>query len=358
VAAPDGAGVLTHTAKIQNSKFKLQNANFGVCTIRGEGRGGFHPVCSYRAVFAFCILRFALTTDRYSSIVSVLYRVLILNLSVAFAKIVLGYLTGAVSVLSDGFHSLTDSASNVVALVGVSVARRPPDENHPYGHRKYETIASVGILLFLIIVLLEVVANAVDRLVTGAVPRVFPEGIGVMAITLVVNLLVMNYELREGRRLNSEVLLADAKHTRSDVMTSITVIAALIAVWFGYPLLDPLAALFVAVFIGHACWEIAHGASGILSDQIVIAEDEVRAVVQTVPEVIGCHHIRTRGTADHVFVDLHIWLNAETRLDDAHATSHVVKDKLMARYPQIADVVIHIEPPPVAGGAQTTPGTP
>ena len=287
-----------------------------------------------------------LLTDRYTSVVRVLYRVLILNLIVAVAKIALGYSTGAVSVISDGFHSLTDSASNVVGLIGVSIARRPPDENHPYGHRKYETIASVGILLFLIIVLLEVVSAAIDRLRTGAAPTVLPQGIGVMAVTLIVNVLVMNYEARRGRELKSEVLLADAKHTRSDVLTSATVIAALIGVSLGYPLLDPLAALFVAGFIGHACWEIAQGASRILSDEIVIAEDEVRAVVQTVPSVVGCHQIRTRGSADHVFVDMHIWLDGEMRLDAAHAASHVVKDKLMARYPQIVDVVIHIEPPP------------
>ena len=92
-------------------------------------------------------------TDRYSAVVRVLYRVLVLNLAVAVIKIALGYATGAVSILSDGFHSLTDASSNVVALVGVSVSRRPPDENHPYGHRKYETMASLGILVFLVIVL-------------------------------------------------------------------------------------------------------------------------------------------------------------------------------------------------------------
>jgi cation diffusion facilitator family transporter len=161
-----------------------------------------------------------------------------------------------------------------------------------------------------------------------------------------VNIAVLNYEMRRGRELNSEVLLADAKHTRSDVLTSATVIAALIGVALGYPLLDPLAALLVAGFIGHACWEIAQGASRILSDQIVIDEDDVRAVVRSVPQVIGCHQIRTRGAADHVFVDMHIWLDGGMRLEDAHTASHVVKDKLMARYPQIADVVIHIEPPP------------
>ena len=285
-------------------------------------------------------------TDRYSEVVRVLYRVLVLNLAVAFAKIALGYLTGAVSVLSDGFHSLTDGAANVVALVGVSVARRPPDQDHPYGHRKYETMASLGILVFLLFVLLEVVTAAFDRFRSGAAPKVFPEGIGVMAVTLAVNLIVVRYELRQGRALGSEVLLADAKHTRSDVLTSGAVIVALVGVWFGYPLLDPLAALLVAAFIGHACWEIAQDASRILADQIVIAEEDVRRVVESVPDILGCHQIRTRGSADHVFLDLHIWLRGDTPLESAHTTSHVVKDRLMARFPQIADVVIHIEPPP------------
>jgi cation diffusion facilitator family transporter len=287
-----------------------------------------------------------LTTDRYAAVVTVLYRVLVLNLAVAVAKIALGYVTGAVSILTDGFHSLTDSASNVVALVGVSIARRPPDENHPYGHRKYETMASVAILVFLVAVLVQVLTAAADRLINGGTPRVFPKGIGVMVATLIVNIVVVGYEQREGRRLGSEVLRADARHTRSDVLTSVAVLGALLGVWGGYPLLDPLAALLVAGFIGHACWQIFKEASRILSDEIVIAEEDVREVVRSVPEVLGCEKIRTRGSVDYAFMDLHIWLDRHTELQDAHATSHVVKDLLMGRFPQLADVIIHIEPPP------------
>ena len=283
---------------------------------------------------------------RYDEVVRVLYRVLFANLAVAVAKIALGYTTGAVSILSDGFHSLTDSASNAVALIGVSIARRPPDAEHPYGHRKYETMASVGILVFLVIVLVQVLSAAADRFLNGGTPRVFPEGIGLMTITLIVNLFVVSYEARAGTRLHSEVLRADAKHTRSDVLTTGAVLGALVGVWLGYPILDPLAAVLVAGFIGHACWSIAQEASRILGDQIVIAEAQVREVVQSVPDVLGCEKIRTRGSADYVFLDLHLWLDGKRPLDDAHATSHVVKDLLMARFPQLADVVIHIEPPP------------
>ena len=286
-------------------------------------------------------------SDRYTEIAQILTRVLVVNLAVAAAKIALGYYTGAVSIVSDGFHSLTDSASNVVALVGVSVARRPPDANHPYGHRKYETMASIGILVFLIIVLVEVLSAATDRFLNGGTPRVFPEGIAIMAITLAINVFVVSYELAAARRLRSEVLRADAKHTRSDVLTSGAVLGALVGVWMGYPILDPLAAVLVAVFIGHACWEIAQEASRVLGDEIVIAEGEVREVLRTVPEVLGCEKIRTRGSADYVFLDLHLWLAPETPLQDAHARSHEAKDRLMARFPHLVDVVIHIEPPPI-----------
>ena len=289
-------------------------------------------------------------TDRYTSVVRVLNGILVLNLLVAGAKILLGVATGAVSVLSDGFHSLTDSASNIVALIGVSVARRPPDHNHPYGHRKYETMASVGILLFLLLVLVQVVRAAVARLQDGSVPQVPAVGFGIMVATLAVNIFVVWFEGREGRRLNSEVLRADARHTRSDVLTTCAVILALVGVRLGDPLADPVAALLVAGFILHACWQIAQEASRILSDEVVFAEDDVRDVVESVAGVLGCEKIRTRGAVDHVFMDLHVWVDGSTPLSHAHDISHVVKDNLLGRFPQLADVVIHIEPPPIDGG--------
>ena len=284
--------------------------------------------------------------NRYSAVSRVLVRVLVLNLGVAFAKIALGVSTGAVSVLSDGFHSLTDGASNVVALVGVRIARQPPDTDHPYGHRKFETMASVGILLFLLLVLVQVLWSAFERVRSPSAPDVDTLSFAVMGATLLVHIAVVSYERRAGHRLASEVLLADAHHTQSDLFTSLTVIAALIGVRMGMPLLDPAAAVVVAGFIAYASWEIFQETSRILADRIMIAEDDIRNVVGEVPEVLGCHHIRSRGAADHVFLDLHIWMDPSMRLDEAHEISHVVKDRIMARYPQVKDAVIHIEPPP------------
>jgi cation diffusion facilitator family transporter len=283
---------------------------------------------------------------RASEVSTVLYRVLFLNLAVAAAKIILGLATGAVSILSDGFHSLTDTASNVVAIIGVRIAGAPPDEEHPYGHRKFETMASVGILLFLLLVLIEVLTAAWERLQSGGQPEINTLTFVVMAAAFAVNVFVVLYERAAASRLQSEALLADAHHTFSDLMTSATVVIALIGVQYGYVWLDPAAAIVVAGFIGYACWEIFHATSGILADRIVIPEDDIRAVVATVPEVLGSHHIRTRGSADFVFLDLHVWMDASLTLERAHALSHEVKDRLMHRFPQIKDAIIHIEPPP------------
>ena len=234
-------------------------------------------------------------SERFGAVAGVLLKVLVLNLGVAAAKLVLGFTSGAVSVVSDGVHSLTDGLSNVAALVGVGVARRPPDRNHPYGHRKYETIAAAAIGGFLLIVTMEILETAWGRFRAGSAPTVTPLAFAVMIAAIGINLLVTRYERRAGQRLQSEVLLADAMHTQSDVWTSLTVIVALAASWLGYPALDPIAALVVVGFIGHAAWQILRSTSDVLSDHIVIPEAEVRRVVLSVPSVMGCQEIRTRG---------------------------------------------------------------
>ena len=284
---------------------------------------------------------------RYGAIARVLGRVLVLNLGVALAKIGFGYASGAVSVLSDGFHSLIDASSNVVGLIGIRAASQPPDADHPYGHRKFETVASGAFVGFTALVMLEVLRNAFNHL-AGRAPahEITMASFVVMIVTVAVNLIVIGYESREAKKLSSEMLAADAMQTRADVWSSLAVIAALAGTRLGWPILDPLGALVVAGFIGYGGWQIFHATTGILSDRVVMQDKDVEDVVMSVPGVLGCHHIRTRGSEDHVFLDLHMWLPAEMPLAEAHRISHVVKDRLMMRYPQIGDAIIHIEPPP------------
>jgi cation diffusion facilitator family transporter len=285
---------------------------------------------------------------RHQEVSRVLARVLVLNLAVAAAKLVLGYATGAVSIVSDGFHSLTDSASNIIGIVGLRAAGKPPDADHPYGHRKFETLAAGAILIFLVVAVMEIGRTAIARLGDPVPPEVTWVSFAVMTGTLLINLGVVRYEAGRGRALRSELLLADAVHTRSDVFATLGVLASLAGVALGVPILDPLAGVAIAILIARTSLEIARDTSSILSDRMVIDEDDIRRVVMSVPEVIGCHHIRTRGPLDHVFLDLHVWFPEAMPLVQAHSLSHAVKDRLMTRFPQIRDAIIHIEPPPAA----------
>ena len=251
--------------------------------------------------------------------------------------------------ISDGFHSLTDSASNIVGLAGAKASRKPPDEDHPYGHRKFETLAAAGIFVFLLLAVVEVARSALSRLSGGIPPEVTRWSFAVMLGTIAVNLVVVRYERGEARRLDSELLRADATHTQSDVLTSCAVLVSLIGVHLGYAVLDPVGGLVIAAFIARSGWQVARETSQVLSDRVALEETGIRHVVMSVPEVVGCHHIRSRGSADHIFLDLHVWFSGDTTLFEAHRLSHVVKDRLLAAYPQIKDAIIHIEPPPAEG---------
>jgi cation diffusion facilitator family transporter len=183
----------------------------------------------------------AVPSSRYSDVSRVLTHVLFLNLIVALAKIAFGYLSGAISILSDGFHSLTDTGSNVVGLIGIRAAERPPDEDHPYGHRKYETVAAAAVTIFLFLLVLEVLRNAFNHL-SGrtAPPHISIVGFVIMAVTVMINIAVVKYESAAAERLGSEMLLADSLQTRGDVWTSIAVIVALAGARAGMPILDPI----------------------------------------------------------------------------------------------------------------------
>jgi cation diffusion facilitator family transporter len=292
-------------------------------------------------------------TVRHRAVARVLFRVLVLNLAVAGAKLTFGYATGAVSMISDGFHSLADSGANVLGLVGTRASRKPPDEDHPYGHRKFETLAAGGIFVFLLLAVIEVARTAITRFSTGSAPDISGWSFGVMVATIAVNLGVVRYERGEARRLNSELLLADAMHTKSDVFTSCAVLVSLAAVYAGFPFLDAVGGLVIAAFIARTGWQVARETSHILADRAALAEDDIRRVVLSVPEVVGCHQIRSRGSADHIFLDLHVWFSGNTTLHEAHRLSHVVKDRLLDAFPHIKDAIIHIEPPPAEPGERS-----
>jgi cation diffusion facilitator family transporter len=281
---------------------------------------------------------------RLKKVQRVLIIVLFLNLFVAFAKIIYGTLSGTLSMTADGYHSLFDGVSNIVGLVGSFIAARPPDKEHPYGHQKYETLASIFIALLLIYVGFEIFRNALDRFLIHNVPEVTAISFLVMLGTMCINYLVTRYEYGMGVALRSQVLIADSMHTKSDIYVSLSVIAGLVAIKLGFPLLDPLIALLISFLIFRSGFRIMGESSKILLDISRLEEEEICRLVLGIEGVMGCHKIRTRGGMGGVWIDMHLLVQADMSLEEAHLISHRVSKMLKAEYRDVTDVVVHLEP--------------
>jgi cation diffusion facilitator family transporter len=292
----------------------------------------------------------ASTTDRYRSIRNVLWVVLFLNLAVALAKLVYGLMSHSAAMEADGFHSMFDGASNVIGLVGMWFASRPADDEHPYGHAKFETFAAALIGVLLVFAGYTVGKGAIDSLFARGLPtEVTTASFAIMLGTLAVNIFVTTWERRAGRRLGSEVLVADASHTLSDVAVSLGVIASLVIVRLGFEQADGIVALLVAIIIMRTAWGIMRGVLHTLGDAARLPADEVAAVARAVPGVDGCHAVRTRGSEAHVYVDLHVQVASGTTVEEGHAIAHQVEGALRLQYGQITDVVVHLEPAGAVG---------
>ncbi|OUO90335.1 cation diffusion facilitator family transporter [Gordonibacter sp. An230] len=284
-------------------------------------------------------------SDRMRSIRQVLWIILLLNLAVAAAKWAWGAASGSASMQADGIHSLFDSAGNVVGLVGISLAARPADEGHPYGHAKFETYASLAIGVLLLLAAFEVGSSAVGKLAEGSyTAEVGPVSFAVMVGTLAINLGVTAYERRFAKRLKSEVLAADANHTLSDALVSVGVIAGLAAVALGFPVADPIMALVVTVAILATAYDVFKHALATLSDRARIPEDALRAAATAVLGVRGVHRIRTRGTEGEVYADLHVLVDPGMTVTAAHCLADEVEDAVKERFPNVIEVLVHIEP--------------
>ncbi|HTN42580.1 MAG TPA: cation diffusion facilitator family transporter [Nitrospiria bacterium] len=282
--------------------------------------------------------------SRDREIQNVLWSILVLNILVAAIKLIYGQWTGTLSMWADGLHSMFDGASNVIGLIGMWAAAHPPDEAHPYGHRKFETFAAFAISVFLFLACFRILEGGYDRLTHPSVPHVTWISFAVMLTTIGVNLLVTRYEQRKSAELKSEILHADSMHTLSDVYSSLSVLIGLAAVPMGLPLLDPIMALVIAGFIGRTGFQILFESSRVLSDASCVDPRQVREIAMQLPGVKSCHSIRTRGLENHVFVDCHIQVQPDMTAQRAHVLVHEIEDRIKKEMTEVVDVVIHVEP--------------
>lgn len=281
-------------------------------------------------------------TDR--EVKKVLIITFFLNLLVSGAKLVYGVMTESLSLEADGFHSLFDGAANIIALIGIFLASKPPDKQHPYGHRKIETLASLAISFLLFATCYELVTNVIDRIKNPIVPEVTVISFAIIFITMAINFGVTTYETKKGKELKSDLLLADSIHTRSDIYVSISVLASFVAVLLKITFLDIVIASGIVLVIIRAGWKIMLRSINVLLDAQPLESEKIEQVVQKIPGVIHCHNARCRGTSNGVFVDLNIHVSPGLSTKESHAVCHEVISSVKESFPEVLEVLVHTEP--------------
>jgi cation diffusion facilitator family transporter len=270
------------------------------------------------------------------------------NIAVLIVKVTVGLIAGSLAVLGDAVHSSVDAIYNVLGLFVVRVASQAPDEEHPYGHGKFETLGALSIVVFLSITCFELVRSAIGRLNAGGhTVQITDVGLALLLATLATNVLVAWYENRRGQQLSSELLIADAAHTRTDVFITIGVLIGVLLARRGYTWVDPLVAIVVAVLIVRVAYQILARVVPVLVDERAIPAPTIKQTAQAVEGVKSAYGIRSRGgghgNAGVRYAEVTIAVDPNANVADAHAIADAVEERLKKDL-ELEAVTVHVEP--------------
>ena len=271
---------------------------------------------------------------------------LAINASVVGAKLLVASASGSLAILGSALDSSVDALNNVLALIVVRVAAREPDEDHPYGHGKFETLGALGIVGFLSITCFELVRSAVNRLVEGAGASrmtVTDAHLAALVATLGVNVVTTWYEHRRGVELGSELLVADATHTRADVLLTAGVLVGVLFARQGWWWIDPAVAIVVTLVIAFVAYGILVRTVPVLVDERAVPTRDIQATAQTVPGVKSAYGIRSRGPSDQRYAEVTIAVDRRADVAAAHSIADAVEQRLKSDL-RLHEVTVHIEP--------------
>ena len=263
------------------------------------------------------------------------------NLLVLIAKTVVGLSTGSMAILADAVHSLSDLINNVIAWFVIRISSKPADREHPYGHRKFETLAVFVLASILVVLAFELAINALSR----EVVEVASSGIELilMLSVLVINILVTSWQQMWAKRLDSDILRADATHTFADVLITSVVIAGWQLSAMGYVWVDRICALGVAVLVMFLAYKLFKRAIPVLIDEYAVPPEELKRIVKTVKGVQDVYNIRSRWVGKACTIDLVISVDPAMSTQEAHKIADKIETLIESRF-DAADISIHVEP--------------
>jgi cation diffusion facilitator family transporter len=263
------------------------------------------------------------------------------NVLVLTLKAAVGFTTGSMAILADAVHSLTDVANNVIAWFVIRASQEPADREHPYGHHKFEVLAVFVLATLLATVAIELAIRAVTR--ETVQPQMSSWGLYVMLVVLITNIVVASWQRVWAKRLNSDILHADASHTFSDVLTTIVVIIGWQLSVRGYPWLDTACALGVSAVILYLAFGLFRNVVPVLVDEMAIEPEQLTAAISEVNGVIDVPRVRSRWIGSERAVDVIVTVVPSMPTIQSHAIADEVEALLEAEF-EVADITVHIEP--------------
>lgn len=281
----------------------------------------------------------------YIKVKKILVIILFFNIFVAISKLVIGLIINSSSVIADSIHSMSDSTSNIIGIIAIMLASKPKDKEHPYGHKKFETIASISIGIILLTLGVSLIKTSIKNFFNQSPLYITFDSLLIILFTLIINIFVSIYENKQGHKLNSSLLIADSLHTRSDIFISLGVLISLICIKLGLPpIIDVITSFIISFLILYSSYEILKDNLSPLIDKNIIDEDTILEILKDFNSIYDVHNIRSRGFKDYIFIDMHIKVDPNLNVDEAHTLVHNVEYTLSSKLNREIDLIIHVEP--------------
>lgn len=269
------------------------------------------------------------------------------NCVLTILNVTVGTLCGSYALVSEGAHTLSDIATSIIAYIGFQIGQKPADEEHPIGHGRAEAISGLIIVVFLAIVGWEILQGSIDRLLNPSLITVPETPVAIMAVLgIIINLSVSSYIIDLGKQIKSPAIIADGKHQRTDIFSSITILIGVVVSNMGYPILDPIIALFICLLIFKTAYDIGKENINNIMGKIPSQEfiDKIKQVADDTPHVQNAHNIKIDYLGSYATVTLHVEMDGNLTLDESHKIVHLVQNNIVNEIPEIKYAMVHACP--------------
>lgn len=269
------------------------------------------------------------------------------NCILTILNIAVGIISGSYALVSEGAHTLSDVATSVIAYIGFYIGQKPADEEHPIGHGRAEAISGLVIVIFLVLIAWEIIQGSVEKISNPSLITVPSTLAAVMAVVgIIVNLRVSEYIIDLGKQIKSPAIVADGKHQKTDIFSSIAILVGVVVSNMGYPILDPIIALIIGGLILKTAYEITKENIDNIMGRVPSEEfiQKIKKVAEEAPEAENAHNIKVDYLGAYATVALHIELDGSMTLDESHEIVHKVQNNIMNEIPEVKYVMVHACP--------------